>query len=302
MSQDEIKAWTDFLLALNSAKWWVLVAIMLSAMGGALSFFYYLHVRRKEAREIEVSKEKRAKAYGLTFNGLKDAIESQRATQDKRAKQQSESLDALNSGILALTRIIQSLAFKIDGRMSRKDSARFIHHAFERDLHREVCMVVEASLTENDYANRKEFIARKIKTAIGEAMVEVRDYLCSYPLAINPNDYFLIDPDSSGERFVLCDAIWATIERQFHHTSPLAHRIEESYLLIENTVKDYLTGVYTDIMEVESEAKYRRNNRTPVPGESDGALVSVGDTTFSMPGASTASLMKRRNNTMSSGG
>lgn len=291
--------------------------IALAIVTGASLFVYYFWSKRKQTHETERAKERRGAMYAESLSGLRDAIESMRVSTDQRSKMQNDSIDALNSNVSKLTTVIRGLVHKIDGRMSREDSARFIHHAFERDLYRDICLTVENSLRENDYASRQEYVARKIRTGIGEAMIEVREYLCSYPLAINPNDYFQTDAAVTGERFVLADLVWAVIEKQFRHTSQLQHRIEEAFLLIENTIKDYLAGVYSGIMQ--DNAQRRRTSgsmKTPLPGrladpsDSDTHLMST-PTLFAPAGSATSSLIKKRtvggppklkgNDTMSSG-
>lgn len=296
MTADEITAWTQLLATINASKWWIIAAILATACGAALSFFYYLHVKRREAQDADASKERRAKAYGSTMEALRTAIINQTDLTERTAQQTQDVITSLAGNVSRLVQSIRTMSSKMDGKMSRNDSARFIHHVFEQDLFSDVCAVAERSLRENDYVARSVYVRDKIRTAIGESLIDARNTLSSYPLSLNANAYFVVNPDHAGERFVLVDLLWAVLEPKFNHDAGiLTHRIEEAYLAIENCLRDYTSRIYTQLMTTPavSVEKYR----TPTPSsksDSDSNLVTLPTAPFGAHGSATASLLRRQ--------
>jgi hypothetical protein len=304
MDPAQIAAITELLVQLNTSKWWVIVAIIVASGGAAISFFYFLHLKQKERKETEIAKERRAKAYGCTLEELRMAILSQRDSTDRINKQHMEALHLLTATLGKLVTSVKSMTAKFDGTLPRNDSARFIHYMFENDLFRNICLVAERSLRENDYVNRRAYVRDRVRTAISEAMTEARNTLCSYPLSINANLYFETSPDYSGERFVLVDLLWGVLEPKFDHGAGLLeHRVEEAYLAIENCLHDYTTRIYSQLASQSQTKSTTRSDGatrfvTPLPqppkSDSDSGLAALPSAPFETAGSATAALLRRQ--------
>ncbi len=282
MDAATVTAWTAFLAQLDAVRWWLLLGIVLLALGATWAFFYYLRFRRDERREVEKGKAQRSVAYAGSLDDLRGtvthltagvskltvAIDASADRAERNSAQNSKAVDHLSDNVAKMAQRLSSLVNKIDGRMSVQDSCRFIHHAFQHDLYREVCLILSAALRNNDYANRAQHVTRKVRTAMADAMTEARAYLTTYLLAVDPTEYFVVDQTASGERFVLVDQIWTAVEPKFNHgAGSLEHRTEEANLLIENAIRDYVVACYEQVMRTNPAAVPRtRTMKTPLPG------------------------------------
>lgn len=294
---------TDGYVALANAINNMRIGVLLTVcVVGLLAFGMWLWARRdadktraREATAKLKSEERMTDVLGKLHNSM-DNVGSGLTT---LSSSQEATSDALITAVARTGNLVRSMSQKVNGRLSVNDSARIVRNTFEKVAFREICLVVERALRENDYENRKLFVERKLKTHIGEALSEIRETLASYPLGFDVRAYFTIEAHSPGERFLLCLEIWNKIEPLFRQHTAFAQRIEEAFLLIENTVRDYVSSCYQSVLVEERTPPraHRASFRTPLPeapktGDTELNAIVLGDE-FSRPGAASKTMLTR---------
>lgn len=203
-------------------------------------------------RREEESKNARAQMYADAQKRQADAINSlAKAMQDHTtsdtamATQLNTTMTNVGDVTSDLKGAVELLVAKNEGRINREDSVKMIRDRFITHVYREFTTIIEVSLRENDYVNRKAHVTRKVKTELGKVLIEARRYLASFNMSVDPAVFFQLAPDDHGERFILCDAVWSDVEGLFlrDHSTPakLKQVTEEAYVIIENVIKDYVT-------------------------------------------------------------
>lgn len=284
--------------AINNMRISVLLIV---AIVGLVAFAMWLWSRHQglKARDKEVttklkSEEKLTEVLsklGSTVEVLSGGVVAMNSTQQA-------TTDAIITSLAKNGSLVKALANKINGRLSPNDSARIVSNSFEKIVFREVCMVFERALRENDYENRKEYVARKVKTQLGEVVADVRETLASYPLGLDVRQYFPIDVSAPGERFLLVLTLWDRVEPLFMLHTPITQRVEEACLLVENTVRDHVMSCYQRILATSPQQKPTSASasfRTPLPGvdsDTDTNLPVQGGE-FSRPGEPARNMARR---------
>lgn len=216
-----------------------------------LLFLYFLiskFLANRREKETEESKGHRAEMYAkvqadqaVAINNLAQAF-TDHVTAEKIV---AHNMVGVTQTLHKVETAMQTMITKQAGTLPRDDSIRMIRDRFIQNVYREFRSVLEWSMRENDYTGRPEYIKRKVKTALGDVLIEARQYLCSFNLSVDARRFFKTLPDPGGERFVLCDLVWKEVEpifRQSHKNEiQLKQKIEEASLAVENVVKDYVT-------------------------------------------------------------
>lgn len=255
----------ELLKTVNSMRFEVLVLI---AVCGIVWMVYTLTtkwIERKREKDIEEGKADRAKVYSDAMNGLSKAINQHTMEERQTTTEFISAISGLSEVSEKVDHSIGLLVSKTNGQITKRDSQRMIRNQLVRTVYRDVCFLAERSLTENRYAERATYVREKVKTAIGDMIAEARNELRAYPLSVVPDIFFKTygDEKSGSERFILCDHLWDAIEPHFRKNTPLKERIEEAFLAIENTIKDYYSALYGEmfgdatksaIMDVGSES------------------------------------------------
>lgn len=299
------QGYTDLAQAINAMRLSVLLTV---SVVGLIAFAMWLWARRAGLLAFRSECAKRI----LSEDRLTDTLVKLQTTVAKVGtgietmnREHSIATEAILNSLLRTDTAVRKLANKINNRLSVNDSARIVSNAFEQVVYREICIVVERALRENDYANRQEYVERKVKTQIGDVLVGVRETLSTYPLGLSVATYFPIDETVAGERFVLCTIIWGRINRLFQGHAQVGHRIEEAFLLIENTMRDYVADCYMKItedspppMSKEYPSPVSRTAlRTPLPeaatSDTDLRLAVPASGEFARPGSAAKTMMKR---------
>lgn len=258
------------LKALDNTKYGVLV---LSAVVVLLIIAAFLLVRwwvmRKEERE-QVAKDERSRRLAESLNKLAESHATLAASHAASTERLSETLHNLTKATDRMDASVTVLQQRASGQMSRTVSLRFIRSQLARSAYQDICLLFERSLTENRYAERKQFIADKMRTAIGTVLADVRAELRAYPLAMSPDVFFptYADPQGGGERFYLCDAIWLAVEPLYLKKTPLNERLEEAFLAVKNTTNDHYTAIHADVT-----TKQAADDGSSGPFKSESALV-----------------------------
>jgi len=239
----------QLLRAVNDLRGDAMVFISLLVLFGLiyLTVRHYLSIRKERA--TEKMKQNRADQYANALTSISTAFTSQSAKSDMMMERLNNTMRDVNGSINKVDTCLVSLLTYTSGTINYQDSVRLVKDRFLKEIRRSVYYIIEKSLAENDYENRKEFVSKKVKTAIGDLLQECRDDLNSYKLAINPRDFFLVTREPGVERFLLCDMLWNEIESLYRSRVDLRHKLEEANLNIENVIKDYLTGLEEKVRE-----------------------------------------------------
>jgi len=227
-----------------------LVVLALIALGAFGLYVWHLLLLAKGKRQAAAEtatyddrKAQRADRLNANIDKQGRAILEHTKADEVMSAKLLTMLDVINRTLTRVDETLKVVSDRVQERLSPSNSRRFVEHTFTVDICREFCLIFEMSLVENDYRNRREYVSRKVKTAWGDAMNEARIRLLTFPLSLAVSDFFVRDSNASGERFLLCDEVWKKVEPYYAHTTPLAERVDESYLMIENAIKDYVTHV-----------------------------------------------------------
>lgn len=283
--------------AINNMRIGVLLTV---GVVGLIAFGMWLWSRlaagRLSAREAAAklkSEERLTDVLGLLHTSMGSVGSGMAALSNS----QEATSDAVITALTRTGNLVRGMSQKVNGRMSVNDSARIVQNTFEKVAFREICLLVERALRDNDYDNRQPYVERKIKTQIGESLTEIRETLASYPLGFDVRNFFLLDPSTPGERFSLCSDLWTRVEPLFRQHTAINQRIEEAFLLIENGVRDYVSACYQSVLAEERTANRAPNARSPLPEaapseETDSHSVLAG-VPFSRPGAAAKRMLTR---------
>lgn len=250
MSSPDVNDIQKVLQEVNSMKTDAMLFVGVVITIGLLYFGWRYWIGLKHEREIQKVKEKRAQHYSASLNNIASAMREQTDRFGILVQNLEEAVGTLDSSVQILQSNVTSLISRTAGTIGKEDSVRIIRDRFVYNVYRDFCYIIEKSLTENDYANRREFVNRKVKTAFSDVLNDARKYLCSYNLAVEPHKFFTKSPNQTAERLILCDLVWMEVEPLFRKELPLKQKIEEAFLLIENSISDYIEqcGYGTDII------------------------------------------------------
>lgn len=269
---DVIKAYAELATSLSQFKTGMFIAlcttVVVLGLGSAFLFFWFRRAMQKDRdraearerlREQEIEAAKQARAALFTQAQLEQAksltslVVTIQATNEATAKMHDNSNRTLHDlgstvaktgqALSSVAGVVKRLADKVEGRLSRDDSRRFVSNKLNADMFRGVCNIVERSFNENHYLGREAFIADRVRSRIRDVMVATRAELKELPLALSVDPFFPTTTDDAGERFTLCDQIWNKVAPLFEDKRPADERMDEASLLIENIIKDHIARV-----------------------------------------------------------
>jgi hypothetical protein len=268
MDSEAIKATAELASSLSQFKIGMFIALCLTVLGGVFMFFWFRRAmlkdrdRAEEAQkireqELETAKQARAALFtqaqlenakamatlATTIQTTHDGMTSLNLTTNRTLAELGSTIGRNSQVLVTVANAVRRMTDKVDGRISRADSQRFIAAKLNSDMFRAICAVIERSFNENHYQGRELFIADRVRSRIRDVMVAVRDELKDLPLAMPVETYFPNSVDDTGERFVLCDAIWSRLSHLFEDQRPVDKRMEEASLMIENLIKDHVARV-----------------------------------------------------------
>lgn len=252
--------------AVNNLRTEAMVFIGAIAILAAVFFIIRLILNYRKDGATEKAKSERAEKYSGALTAVATSMNTHIVQSEEQGKQIVEALDGFSHSSNQLQGTISVLIERTSGTVNREDSIRIIKECFTRRLYLDICFIIENSLRHNNYVGHKDYVKRKVKTAIGDSIGEARNYLSSLKLSEDINKFFLLVPSQQTERLMLCDLIWAEMEPLFerdHRESyadcpeALTQKIEEAFLLMENILADYL---YRCSEEIGKDVK-RRNDR-----------------------------------------
>jgi len=235
--------------AVSQLKWWALAFLTLWVL--IWRGFAFLEQR---------AKRERAQTYSNALAELAGSMSKHDAALDEMAKS------------------VKEMTRKSKGTMPLDSTLSIIETFYSNIIYR-AQSIIEQSLRENDYANRAQYISRKVRTMLADFIYGQREELRKInTLAVDPDQFFRVyinddtkriqrvadNADSQpasdafirevqGERFILCDIIWRAVEPCYTGSVlsdddiPLQGRIEEAHILLQNAVHDHYTHISTKI-------------------------------------------------------
>ncbi|MFA6132562.1 MAG: hypothetical protein WC869_00945 [Phycisphaerae bacterium] len=272
VNADTIKASADLASALSQFRTGLFIVLCVTlvtlGLGGAFMFFWFRRAMQRDQNrlemqqkardaEMEAAKQARAALYtqaqleqakslaalATTINDTHAGTALMNQTTNKTLDNLGATMTRNNVALNNVAGAVQRMTDKVDGKLSREDSRKFIGAKLNSDMLRAICAIIEKSFTENHYNGREAFIADRVRSRIRDVLVAVRSELKSLPLAVSIDPYFPTTTDDLGERFILCDMIWAKVAPLFEDPRPVQTRMDEVTLIVENMIKDHVARV-----------------------------------------------------------
>lgn len=163
-----------------------------------------------------------------------------------------EFQDEMKSTMSGVRRLLAEMTQKNAGVMNRDNSVRVIEQAFS-NIVRDIVAIFTASLENNGYCERPEFIKNRVKTAIGQTLDNLRTSLTVYQMSIDDGLFFRsIGGDEKGERYALAAELWDMVEPLYSKKLPINERLEEMRLNVPNYIRDYVAAIKHQIKVVET--------------------------------------------------
>jgi len=269
---DTIKASADLAHSLSEFRTSMFIALCLTLLiGGLGATFLILWFRRamqrdqnrlealQRAREADAEQAKQARAalytaaqlehakslstLAATIQSTHDASASMNQSTNKTLGDLSTTITRNSQALNTVASVVQRMTDKVDGRLSREDSRKFISAKLTSDMYRALCAIVEKSFNENHFIGREAFISDRVRSRMRDVMVSARRELRDLPIAVTIDPYFQTTTDDTGERFALCDQIWSKVVPLFVDQRPVQQRMDEVALIIENLIKDHVARV-----------------------------------------------------------
>ena len=269
---ETIKAYAELASSLSQFRTSMFFAlcgtVLVLGLGSGFLFFWFRRAmqrdrnraddrEQKRAQDIETSKQARAalftqaqleQAKSLTslviaIQNTQESAAQMHETTNNTLKDLGATVSRTGQALVSVVSVVKRLADKVEGRLSREDSSKFITGKLNADMFRAICGVVERSFNENHYMGRETFIADRVRSRIRDVMVAVRSELKELPLAVPIEPFFPTVTDDNGERFTLCDQVWSKVVHLFSDKRQADERMDEASLLIENIIKDQIARV-----------------------------------------------------------
>lgn len=283
VNADTIKATADLANALSQFRTNMFIALCVTVvtlgLGGAFMFFWFRRATLKDqaraeaqqkvregemeaaqkTRETEMEEAKKARATLYTQAQLEqakslatlavviqtthDAATAMHQSTNKTLSDLGTTIARNSQALSTVASAVQRMTDKVDGKLSREDSRKFVAAKLNADMCRAICNIIEKSFVENHFLGREDFIANRIRSRTRDVLVATRAELIGLPLAVTVDPYFPTLTDDLGERFVLCDQIWSKVAALFADARAVEPRLEEATQIVENLIKDHIARV-----------------------------------------------------------
>lgn len=285
-SAETVKAYAELANSLSQFRTSMFLSlcgtVIVLGLGSTVMFLWFRRAMRKDrldaqAREskreqqLETSKQARATLFteaqleqakslatlAATIQATHEASTQMNQTTNRTLGDLGSTVNRTGQALMSVASMVKRMTDKVEGRLSRDDSKKFIAAKLNADMYRAICGIIEKSFIENHFAGREAFISDRVRSRIRDVMVATRAELKELPLAMTVDSYFPTTTDDLGERFALCDQIWNKVSHLFEDRRPAEDRMDEASLLIENIIKDHI-------------ARTMRRDHSEVMGASEG--------------------------------
>lgn len=261
------KTWADVIHELTAMNTTLQVMLFAAFVLWIIAWrgFAWWDKRQQAARQeaLEAAKAERSERFNENINRMCILLEQHTSEEENNSTTMNRALVSLSSTVGGLGRELRDLRNRLSNVMSRRDTLSAIEEKLTGGVRADLCDIFEQSLRKNDYANRAEFIRRRVKTACGEVLAEAEQKLIAeYNLAFAPAAFFqLRQGEDGGRRHVLCDVLWEAIEPLYRTEVAPDRRVEEMRVVVENAISDLVskgreevTNIYKDEREGISRA------------------------------------------------
>lgn len=243
-----LRTWNE----LTDSSKWILLLIILVVI---ILFAIKQYLVYKSMANIEVSKQKRAQLYNNTLltlsNNINNFTKDQKIMIERIAMLLEKTTDdqkIINENVKTTRTLMAKILSNQEGILDRRFSIKIIEHYFVIVIYTAVAEIFEKSLRENDFSNRQEFIANKVRTKIGDIIDNSVRELKEFNFSIDIDPFFELDKGVNGKRYILIDNIWNSVKIFYLQDKPLDQRCEESKLLISFIIKDYFNNKATEYL------------------------------------------------------
>lgn len=206
-------------------------------------------LKEEHDREIDKEKHKRAQMYTNALSAITKSFTDHTKKEEHILERLDITMGRVSDSLGRVDTCLTSFLLNQTSSMNLTDSKRIVKEKFIGQINHSIAYLIEKSLRENDFINRREFVVANIKTAMGHILIQARSELNDYKLAIHSDDYFKIVPGVQVERFVLCDILWDMVEGFYRSHTNLDQRLQEMRLVVSNTITDHVAGLEKHVKE-----------------------------------------------------
>lgn len=142
--------------------------------------------------------------------------------------------------------------------IGKTDSVRIIINKFNDVVKREILTIFEWSIINNDYKSRKQFVKRKVKSAIADSINMARRSLSEFNLSVDLEQFFITYKNAADQNVHLkiVDQLWDEVALIYErekpteeaaHTKMVSQQIEEMQIAVNNVITAELTKIQLEI-------------------------------------------------------
>lgn len=236
MAEKEVEALESLARTLNEFdqnKLWV-IAIVIIALVVSYSLRWYFNWKSKQFAERNISQ---------LSNSLMNVSE---------IMTQHES--ASHNRMTKLTTIMEEIRDRQKNVIGKSDSIRIVLNKFNDVVKREIIGIFEWSIINNDYEGRKDFVRKKVKTAIAESITMAQKSLSEFNLSVELEQFFITykNKKDGNIHLKMVDLLWEDVEPIYHKSKYAGNNIEEQQLeemqiAVNNVITAELTKIQMEI-------------------------------------------------------
>ena len=164
----------------------------------------------------------------------------------------TEFQDEMKATMSGVRRLLADMTQKNAGVMNRDNSIRIIEHSFQNVVP-DIVAIFTASLENNGYSERPDFIKNRVKTAVGQTLDNLRASLRVFQMSVDDGLFFRsVNGDDKGDRYALAAELWDTVEPLYSKRLPINERLEEMRLNVPNCIRDHVAVIKSQIRAVDT--------------------------------------------------
>lgn len=259
-------------VVLENMKWWFGAFLLVAFIVLRVMKSYDRKVEKKIDSQKDQQKSTRAATFANALEGLGSAI---RDSQKELSKDIHYAQEETYKRFHEVNDKIENLTRKTRGIMTFTESMGLIE-AFFSNFTRFSVDTLKQSIKENNFSKFRDHIKVRVKTQLGQMLVQIRteleqvrsfginveEFFVSYINMTSDDNIDVSDPSSSRlgryDRFVLIERIWEKVEPYYKAQGSdtpegakidLSHRLEAAEMTIRTEVADYLREITTSIKD-----------------------------------------------------
>jgi len=238
VADKELETMTSFIQLLNSMdqnKLWI-VAMVALIITASYTFKWYCDWKSRQHIDGCLSK------LSDIMSKMSSALSKHESTSNGRSKK--------------LTLVLEEIRDRQRNVINKSDSIKIILNEFEM-AKKEIISLAEWSIVNNDYEHRKEFVRKKVKTALAEVITLSHKSLAEYSLSVDLEQFFITyidkkDKENHRVHFKMVDQFWDGIESIYHKENYSGsdienQQLEEMQIAIANIINAELLKIQLEI-------------------------------------------------------